>query len=319
MENCSTNCCVSYRRNSPRYLFFLYPNHTHFLRGSLVFALFISLLDDAILLEIDCWVFLFLDHWELGAYEFSMDDTSTLLRLIIPVKLYGKDSWDNFLPFAVVSGIAYLFFLINFEEIAVCVNKGTLDPLLLKPIDSQFFASTRYLALYNSLRAVVGIFIIISNVRVVSLPSLVLFLFILVCSIAMLYSIWLLVVTLNFYSQRLSNVIGLLLTIFDEVGRTPSDTFRIASSWAFTFLLPFFMIVSFPVKALWNKLPINFALATFGSAIVLFVLSRRFWKFSLRHYTSASSWSFFVNFLERKYSPALTVVPWWKRSKLLLR
>lgn len=191
--------------------------------------------------------------------------------------------------FAIITGISYFMFLINFEDIAININKGLLDSILLKPVDSQFLASTKMTATHNIVRIIAGILIVGFNIGKINIFSLLLFTLLLIAAISLLYSIWLLVVSLNFYSNKLSNVIGLLLTIFDEVGRTPSDTFRIASSWAFTFLLPFFMVVSFPVKALWNKLPLNIVAVTLVTAIFLFIISRKFWFYSLRRYESASS------------------------------
>ena len=57
----------------------------------------------------------------------------------------------------------------------------------------------------------------------------------------------------------------------------------------FNFFLPLFMVVSFPTKALWGKLSGEMAAATVVTAIISFVLSRKFWLYSLRHYSSVSS------------------------------
>lgn len=193
--------------------------------------------------------------------------------------------------FSIVTGLAYSLFLRSFESLAERINTGDLDLTLTKPVDSQLLSTTNFMSLHNLFRFVAGIALLAFSTRSSSLnPTyFIAFAILLISSILILYSIWLLLVTLNFYTRRLDNVIGLLLELFDQTSRTPSDTFRVANSWAFNFLLPLFMVVSFPTKALWGKLPIEWTLATVITAIVLFFLSRKFWQFSLSRYSSASS------------------------------
>lgn len=193
--------------------------------------------------------------------------------------------------FSIVTGLAYSLFLQSFMSLAEKINTGDLDLVLTKPIDSQFLATSQMMSLQNLARFICGIVLVMigTNHTQVSFQTVSIFTSLLLASIAILYSIWLLLVTLNFYTRRLDNVIGLLLELFDQTSRTPSDTFRLASSWAFNFLLPLFMVVSFPTKVLWGKLSIELTLLTIVTSVTLFFLSRKFWQYSLRHYSSASS------------------------------
>lgn len=193
--------------------------------------------------------------------------------------------------FSAVSGIAYALFLNGFYRIPDDINSGDFDFLLLKPINNLFFATTRRPLFHFLVKFVVGIGVMSYGLRHAqpSLMSVVLFCVLAVVGILILYSIWALVVTLNFYSQRLDNVINFLQELFDQLSRTPSDSFRLASAWVFNFLLPLFMVVSFPTKALWGKLSVVEMLETIAVAFILFFLARFFWQFSLRHYSSASS------------------------------
>lgn len=191
--------------------------------------------------------------------------------------------------FSVITGLAYSLFLRSFMTLAEKINTGDLDLMLIKPVDSQFLSTTNFMSLHNLSRFLAGVGLLAFSARFLLLKpiTLVVFAILIVSSILILYSIWLLLVTLNFYTRRLDNVIGFLLELFDQTSRTPSDAFRIANSWAFNFLLPLFMVVSFPTKALWGKLSGEMTGATVVTAIVLFVLSRKFWQYSLRHYGSA--------------------------------
>ena len=191
--------------------------------------------------------------------------------------------------FSVVTGFSYTFFLVNFMDLPERINSGELDVLLTKPLDSQFLSTLFHFSHANISRFLIGISILVFTFRSYSIGWLTLagFILLLLSGVTILYSIWLLLVTLNFYTRRLDNIIGFLLELFDQTSRTPSDAFRVASSWAFNFLLPLFMVVSFPTKALWGKLSAEMTVATMVTAVVLFVLSRKFWQYSLRHYSSA--------------------------------
>src|SRR5205085_8128185 len=48
-----------------------------------------------------------------------------------------------------VSGVVFLLFDANMGKLSEYVNKGELDYVLLKPIDSQFYVSTRFLTLHQ--------------------------------------------------------------------------------------------------------------------------------------------------------------------------
>ena len=123
----------------------------------------------------------------------------------------------------------------------------------------------------------------------VSIINLIKFIFLLIFACVALYGSWVILVSLNFFSQRLGNIVDFLLEIFDQMGKTPSDTLKEANGWIFTFLLPFVMTLSFPVKSLWGKLSILETGELVIGAVILFILARIFWKFSLKHYSSASS------------------------------
>lgn len=193
--------------------------------------------------------------------------------------------------FSIVTGLSYSLFLRSFEELSFDIDTGNLDSALLKPLNSQFYSTTKHMSLHNLARFVAGLVILIFSLKNahISILTILLNILLLIAAIAILYSIWMIFVTFNFYSKRLDNVISFLLEIFDNLNRTPSDTFRLASSWAFNALLPLFMVVSFPAKSFWGKLSINYTIAIFLTAMILFVIARKFWFYSLRRYESASS------------------------------
>lgn len=58
--------------------------------------------------------------------------------------------------------------------------------------------------------------------------------------------------------------------------------------YLFVFLLPLTLVITTPAKVLLQRLDITTLLIFFGLAALLVTLSRKFWKFALRYYTSAN-------------------------------
>lgn len=172
------------------------------------------------------------------------------------------------------------------------IRKGTLDFVLLKPADAQFLVSTSRFALWRVTSVVMGLVIFgIAFTRLERWPSgvgIVQAIFLAVLAIAVLYSLWILIVSLAFYVVKVDNLTYLFTSIFDAA-RWPSTVFRGALSIVFTFIIPLALMTTYPAEALLGRL----AWATLGASVigtvVLATISRQVWLMSIRRYTSASS------------------------------
>lgn len=191
--------------------------------------------------------------------------------------------------FSVITGLCYTLFLASFFALTEKIHKGSFDYDLVKPLDSQFTATMSRMSINNVARFAAGLVLIsVAWPQGVTIFDMMKFFVLVIVACLSLYGSWVLLVSLNFFSQRLGNTVDFLLELFDQLGRTPSDALRESSSWLFTFLLPFVMVLSFPTKSLWGDLSAVEAAGLLGGGLTIFVLSRKFWLFSLRHYTSAS-------------------------------
>jgi ABC-2 type transport system permease protein len=74
-----------------------------------------------------------------------------------------------------------------------------------------------------------------------------------------------------------------------KMGQVPIDIYRAPISFILTFVIPIGIMISFPVKALLGILSTPFILISFVFSSVFLFLSLLFWRYSLKHYTSASS------------------------------
>ncbi|MCG8350950.1 MAG: ABC-2 family transporter protein [Chloroflexales bacterium] len=180
----------------------------------------------------------------------------------------------------------------NVTRIVEHIQKGTLDFLLLKPVDSQFMASLRQINLMTLPDLIVGGVLIVYGLWMQNiLPSLVqlaMFILLLCCGIIIAYGLWMLLVTTAFWFVRIENVAELLTAIY-ETGRFPITAFQTGVRAILTFIVPIAFMTTFPAAALLGLLePIYLVLAPLMAG-VLFLASRIFWRIALRSYTSASS------------------------------
>lgn len=172
------------------------------------------------------------------------------------------------------------------------IRKGTLDFVLLKPADAQFLVSTTKFQLWSIVDVFGGLAVIIAAfLRLGTRPAplqIAASAAILAAAVLVLYSIWILVVSLAFFVVRVDNLSYLFTSIFDAA-RWPIGVFRGPIRFVFTFVLPLAVMTTYPSMALLGTLePRVFLASTLGS-LAFAVFARQVWKQAIRRYTSASS------------------------------
>ena len=104
--------------------------------------------------------------------------------------------------YTIMRGISNTLFYSNLSQLPTFVRKGTMDWILTKPVNSQFYVSLRYLEFSDLGQSVGGIFILIYGIAKLHLThsptplDSFLFCMMLLSSIVLFYSITLLLMTL---------------------------------------------------------------------------------------------------------------------------
>ncbi len=172
------------------------------------------------------------------------------------------------------------------------VRKGTLDFVLLKPIDAQFLVSTARIYPWRAINAVTAAVIFALAFRALgrapTLADCALAGVFFAAAVTALYSLWLLVVSAAFYAVKIDNAADLLNAVFDAA-RWPSSVFRGAARFVVTFVVPLALMTTVPARALLGHLDAASAAAAIAGTVALAGLSRWAWTRALAHYTSASS------------------------------
>lgn len=192
--------------------------------------------------------------------------------------------------FTILQGFSSTFLVPNLNRIVDQVQQGTLDFVLLKPISSQFWLSTRALSPWGLPDLVFGGVLIgyagarlglrINDYFLSAMPLLFGF--------AILYSLWFMLGATSIWFVKIYNVTEVLRG-FLEAGRYPMVAYPAAYRFFFTFVVPVAFLTTIPAEAMLGRVEVGWMVSAGILALALLFASRVFWRFALRFYTSASS------------------------------
>ncbi len=192
----------------------------------------------------------------------------------------------------IIVGIFHMVFSRNFQRFSTIVHYGRLDSILTKPLDSQFLLSFWLVAYTSVIRVCMGIAINIYILTAMGLQYSVLdimfFILMMLLGIMLLYSLWLFVITLTIWFTRLSNLVDLLYTM-NGVTRYPPKMVNEAGNFFSYILIPFTFVVAPPTRLLLQKALSGEIVGLAVLSISFFILSRLFFRYALKFYTSASN------------------------------
>jgi len=194
--------------------------------------------------------------------------------------------------FLLVEGLSAALFHKNMQRLSELVNKGELDFVLTRPISSQFLVSIRYVDFGDLPTAVVGLGYILIGIGRLGLTPGPLeiggYVVLVLSALVSLYAIWFIVVTLVLWTGRINNIAA-VVEPFMGLARMPSDIYQGLAKPILTYVLPIAVIATLPSKALLGIAQPEMVPYQLVLAAVLLWVSHKFWNYSLRRYTSASS------------------------------
>ncbi len=208
----------------------------------------------------------------------------------------GGWTWEEALIiqgiYTCLDGITNTWLRPNLGALVNYVREGTLDFVLLKPIDSQFYLSLRTLSPSGLPEIGLGLFLVfwaISKIGLtINFQTLVLSWVMLFVAILILYSIWFLISATTIWFVKTWNATEVLRAALAS-GRFPITAYPPTLRILFTVILPVAFLTTVPAEVILGQTSIlTLGLGIFF-AFFAFTLSRLFWSFALRYYTSASS------------------------------
>lgn len=193
----------------------------------------------------------------------------------------------------VIQEIFQAFFLTNCTGMSELIRTGRLDFMLLLPVNVRFLVSLRQVDLGGFVNATLGGVVMVYAARQLHLVPTAMqvagFAMLCLAGILIHYSLMFILSTIAFWTVRAQGIIWGYYNLFN-LARMPDEAFQGFFRAFFTFAIPILLVVNVPVRVLLNRLatpgPMFLLL---GAACVCFIASELFWRFSVRHYTSASA------------------------------
>lgn len=211
-------------------------------------------------------------------------------------RTFGGWSWPEALMvmgvFTLLAGVQQAVMTPNRMRVTEYVREGTLDFVLLKPIDSQFWLSVHKFSLFGVPNALLGAGLIVyaawRHEPAPSLLDLAAGVPLVAVGAVVLYGIGFLLCTLTIWFVKMWNV-TIAMQELVEAGKYPLPAYPWAYQVFFTFVLPVAFMTTVPAEAMLGRASWPQTLGALATAALVFAASRLFWRFALRSYTSASS------------------------------
>ena len=194
----------------------------------------------------------------------------------------------------IIAQLFQAFFFVNVANVPELVRTGKLDSLLVLPVDSQFAVSTKQFGLDSVINAVIGaavVLLALTRLQITpSVGAVLLYLIALGFGVAVHYSIMLSLAAVSFWIIRAQ---GLVYGYFNflNIARYPDVIFPKLFRFVFGWIIPVVIVANIPARLLIKSLGqpgwLMFHLIVAGTIAAM--ISRFFWRFALRHYSSASS------------------------------
>ena len=194
--------------------------------------------------------------------------------------------------YTILNGITNTWFNPNLTEIVKHIREGTLDFVLLKPIDSQFFISLKKINPSGLLEIILGFCLLLFCIRIndinLNLSFISLSFITIICSICILYSLWFFISTTTIWFVKTWNATEVLRS-FLYIGRFPINSFSFSLRVFFSVFIPIAFLTTIPSEVFLGLSQLWKILLEMIVAMVFLITSRKFWLFALKFYSSASS------------------------------
>jgi len=183
-------------------------------------------------------------------------------------------------------------FFMSLMEIPSHVRLGTLDYVITKPIDPQFWISARRFN-FDQIGVLFAGFAMLligaGSLRTpLSISQWTSYFLLLGSALAIFYSFNLILMTTAIWFVRVDNLWVLGQSILD-VARFPIDIYHLFIQRLFIYFVPMAFLATIPARQL--VLGFDGGMVAIGVvwALVFLIASRLFWRYAVRNYASASS------------------------------
>lgn len=190
---------------------------------------------------------------------------------------------DSVFTFLIVPGL---------KRLPEMINAGTLDFILLKPLNQRFTISFNEFDIPQIKNIIINITgltycFIKLNIRMTPL-KLLLYILLSLNGFFLIYSIMFILMSLAFWFMRMDIVMGIgseLITI----GNKPMQIYPRPLQKILIFVIPLFVCFIFPILFAVKDLSVSYILYSFAASFIFFLLSNFIFKKGVRRYVGSGS------------------------------
>jgi ABC-2 type transport system permease protein len=180
----------------------------------------------------------------------------------------------------------------NTERFNQSIRDGTFDYVLIQPVSSQFLVSFSRIVVWRAWEIVLAAVLVTVGISmshaIVNAANVICFLALAVSGMAVLYSLWIVLIAFTFWFIKFDNNVTILHALM-ESGRFPATIYPDWLRFIITFVIPIAVATTVPLQGLRGDLS--------GGQVILFLaigaasvlISARIWQAGVRRYSSASS------------------------------
>jgi ABC-2 type transport system permease protein len=195
--------------------------------------------------------------------------------------------------YTLLTAIMDTVFYSNVSKLPELIRNGDLDFYITKPVSLQFMVSFRYLDFGSAVPNIAGglamIIVAWKNLNISADPSMLCgFIFFSVVGLVITYPILMIPALLSFWIVKTDQLMGVIWSMWD-FNNMPMGIYNRVVKDIGTFIIPIFVITNFAPLFVMHKLSVFYMIWSVAAAVLLMVFLQRFFKFAVRHYSSASS------------------------------
>ena len=180
----------------------------------------------------------------------------------------------------------------NTEKFNTGVREGSLDYTFLQPVNSQLLVSITRIVVWRAWDVLLASGLIIAGIHISGSSTtplnIVIFLVLTASGTAIIYSLWVVLISLTFWFTKFDNNVTIMQALMDA-GRYPAQVYPFWLRTIITFIIPIAIATTIPLQALRGELIWWQVIVFFLAGGVAVFLSSQIWRAGVRRYSGASS------------------------------
>jgi ABC-2 type transport system permease protein len=180
----------------------------------------------------------------------------------------------------------------NTERFNQSIRDGSFDYVLMQPVSSQFLVTFSRIVVWRAWELILAAVLVVIGIgmsdSIVSAGSIFNFLALAVSGMAVLYSLWIVLIAFTFWFIKFDNNVTILQALMDS-GRYPATIYPAWLRFIVTFVIPIAIATTIPLQGLRGDLSSGQVITFLAIGAASVFISSRIWRAGVRRYSSASS------------------------------